>query len=186
MAPNFVATVAEIITEYKVDPQLLILEITESAFVSDPIRAFLVLTELKRIGVQLALDDFGTGYSSLSYLKQFPVDIVKLDQTFIADLSRDATSHAIVLKIIELAHLLKLHVVSEGIETAEQAAEIQNLESEYCQGYYFSLPLNAGQLDRLMRRSSAGTNPCLPLAPDSTVPASNGSEPILPIVNSPL
>ena len=164
MAPNFVATVTEIIAETRVDPHLLILEITESVFVSDPTRALLVLSELKRLGVRIALDDFGTGYSSLGCLKKFPVDIIKLDQMFIADLLRDRTSHAIVLKIIELAHLLKLSVVSEGIETAHQAADVANLGSDYCQGYYYSRPLTVDQLDRLMRRDPRGTNPSLPLS----------------------
>jgi diguanylate cyclase (GGDEF)-like protein len=162
MAPEFVKTVAEVVGDTKVDPRRLILEITESAYLSDPARAFGVLTELKRLGVQLALDDFGTGYSSLTYLKQFPVDIIKLDQNFIAVLFRDRTSHAIVLKIIELAHLLELGVVSEGVESAEQAAEMTNLGSEFCQGNYFSLPLRPGELDVLMRRGAPGHTPRLP------------------------
>ena len=79
-----------------------------------------MLSELKRLGVRLALDDFGTGYSSLSYLKRFPIDIVKIDQGFVADLERDQASHAIVASVVELAHMLGMTVVAEGVETAAQ------------------------------------------------------------------
>ena len=108
MAPDFVATVAEVLAATETPPGLLTLEITEGAFVQDPKRALVVLNDLKELGVLLALDDFGTGYSSLSYLKQFPVDILKIDRTFTADLVHDQASHAIVTKIIELAHMLDL------------------------------------------------------------------------------
>ena len=87
-------------------------------FVQDSERALVVLNELKRIGVKLALDDFGTGYSSLTYLRRFPIDIVKIDQTFVADLGDDPASHAIVASVIELAHMLGMTVVAEGVETA--------------------------------------------------------------------
>ncbi len=120
MAPDFVAMVTAILAEYETEPDVLTLEITEGALVGDTKRALIVLTELKRLGLQLALDDFGTGYSSLSYLKRFPVDIVKIDQTFITDVARDRSSYAIVSKTIELAHLLDLTVVCEGVESHEQ------------------------------------------------------------------
>ena len=120
MVPEFPAVVRAVLATTNTDPRLLTIEITESVFLQDARRALVVLTELKQLGLLLALDDFGTGYSSLSYLKGFPVDIVKLDQSFISDLGQDRTSHAIVMKIIELAHLLDLTVVSEGVETAEQ------------------------------------------------------------------
>ncbi len=150
MAPEFVGTVAEVLAATKTPPGRLTLEITEVAFVQDPKRALVVLTDLKELGVLLALDDFGTGYSSLSYLKQFPVDILKIDRTFTADLVHDQASHAMVTKIIELAHMLDLLVVTEGVETAAQCAAASLLGSEFYQGYYFARPMSAKCLDGLL------------------------------------
>jgi diguanylate cyclase (GGDEF)-like protein len=150
MAPDFVSTVAEVLAATKTPPGRLTLEITEVAFVQDPKRALVVLTDLKELGVLLALDDFGTGYSSLSYLKQFPVDILKIDRTFTADLIHDQASHAMVTKIIELAHMLDLLVVTEGVETAAQCAAASLLGSEFYQGYYFARPMSAELVDGLL------------------------------------
>jgi diguanylate cyclase (GGDEF)-like protein len=150
MAPDFVATVADVLAATGTGPDLLTLEITETVFINDPKRAGIVLSELKALGVLVALDDFGTGYSSLNYLKQFPVDIVKIDRVFTADLMRDAASHAIVTKVIELAHLLDLSVVTEGVETAAQCAEADMLGSECYQGFYYAQPMSADRFDELM------------------------------------
>jgi diguanylate cyclase (GGDEF)-like protein len=148
MAPGFVAMVADVAARTNTMPQHLCVEITESAFVQDGERALAVLTQLKRLGVTVALDDFGTGYSSLTYLKSFPVDILKIDQSFIGDLTEDASSHAIVFKTIELAQLLDVAVVCEGVETKEQYREVAALGTDYCQGYYFARPMRAEVLDR--------------------------------------
>jgi len=150
LAPDFVSTVAEVLAATGTPPGRLTLEITEVVFVQDPRRALVVLTDLKELGVLLALDDFGTGYSSLSYLKQFPVDILKIDRTFTADFIHDQTSHAMVTKIIELAHMLDLSVVTEGVETAAQCAAASLLGSEFYQGYYFARPMSAECLDGLL------------------------------------
>jgi EAL domain-containing protein (putative c-di-GMP-specific phosphodiesterase class I) len=150
MAPDFVGIVSEVLVATATPPGVLTLEITEAAFVEDPKRALVVLTDLKELGVLLALDDFGTGYSSLSYLKQFPVDILKIDRTFTADLLHDPASHAIVTKIIELAHMLDLAVVSEGVETAAQRAAVSLLGSEFYQGYYFARPMSAESVGHLL------------------------------------
>jgi EAL domain-containing protein (putative c-di-GMP-specific phosphodiesterase class I) len=149
MAPGFVPMVESILASTKTKPETLCLEITESAFVQDAQRALAVLSQLKTLGVQVALDDFGTGYSSLSYLMEFPVDIVKIDQRFIAKLIENDASRAIVAATIDLAHELKLLVVCEGVETAEQMKEVTALTSDYSQGFYFSLPLSAGEIDEL-------------------------------------
>ena len=146
MAPDFAAMVESVLDCTNTRPEHLTLEITENVFVQDTTRALIVLDELKELGLRIALDDFGTGYSSLSYLKQFPVDVVKLDQSFISDLAEDAASHAIVSKIIELAHLLDLSVISEGVETAEQLREVSTLGSDFCQGFYFARPVSADLL----------------------------------------
>jgi EAL domain-containing protein (putative c-di-GMP-specific phosphodiesterase class I) len=147
MAPGFVALVEEVIASTVTAAGQLCLEITESAFVQDADRARDVLFRIKALGVLVALDDFGTGYSSLSYLKEFPVDIIKIDRSFIANLTEDSASYAIVSKTIELAHLLGLLVVCEGIETAEQYRGVDALTSDYSQGFYLSRPMPADQLD---------------------------------------
>jgi len=140
MAPDFVAMVSSILSDTESEPTLLTLEITEGALVRDTQRAHLVLNQLKQLGLLLALDDFGTGYSSLSYLKQFPVDVIKIDRSFITDIGRDRSSLAIVDKTIELAHLLHLTVVSEGVETHDQHQILTDLGSDFCQGFYFGRP----------------------------------------------
>jgi diguanylate cyclase (GGDEF)-like protein len=155
MAPDFVATVAEVLEATGTVPHDLTLEITESVFIHDPKRAQVVLSDLKVLGVLIALDDFGTGYSSLSFLKHFPVDSVKIDRIFTADLVHDSASHAIVSKMIELAHLLDLSVVTEGVETAAQRDEALLMGSECYQGYYFARPMSAESLDDLIIEAAA-------------------------------
>jgi EAL domain-containing protein (putative c-di-GMP-specific phosphodiesterase class I) len=138
-------------------------------------RAFVVLSELKRLGVTLALDDFGTGYSSLNYLKRFPIDIVKIDQGFVADLEQDPASHAIVYAVIELAHMLGMTVVAEGVETAEQHEQLASLGCDSCQGYYFARPMPADDLDTLVRpvvaTRSSPDQPVADATPESPEPA---------------
>jgi EAL domain-containing protein (putative c-di-GMP-specific phosphodiesterase class I) len=155
MAPDFVATVAEVLEATGTVAGELTLEITESVFIHDPKRARVVLSDLKMLGVLIALDDFGTGYSSLSFLKHFPVDSVKIDRIFTADLVHDSASHAIASKMIELAHLLDLSVVTEGVETADQRDEARRMGSECYQGYYFARPMSAESLDDLMIEAAA-------------------------------
>jgi diguanylate cyclase (GGDEF)-like protein len=150
MTAGFVAMVAEVLRDTHTDPVLVTLEVTESVFIQDSDRALVVLNELKRAGVRLALDDFGTGYSALSYLKDFPVDVVKIDRAFIADLGRDPASRLIVGAVVQLAHSLRLGVVAEGVETAEHFAEMTQLECESYQGYYFARPMSADKIDALL------------------------------------
>ena len=154
MAPDFASMVKSALASTSTCANLLTLEITEGAFVRDPERALVVLTELKHLGLLLALDDFGTGYSSLSFLKEYPVDIVKLDQSFVLDILHDRASHAIVTKIIELAHLLDLEVVSEGVETVEQYQEVATLGSDLCQGFYFAKPMTVDTLGDFVASAS--------------------------------
>ncbi len=163
MSPDFIATVEDVLVRSNTDPGLLTLEVTESVFVQDSERALVVLNDLKRLGVLLALDDFGTGYSSLSYLKRFPVDIVKIDQGFVADLGRDQASHAIVSAVVVLAHALGLTVVAEGVETLRQYDEVAELGCDACQGYYFARPMPAEDLDALMTHGDANGGPGLPM-----------------------
>ena len=162
MTPGFPATVAGVLSETGTDPELITLEVTESVFVQDGGRALGVLAELKNLGLKIALDDFGTGYSSLQYLKQFPIDIVKIDQKFVCDLEHDAASHAIVYTIVELAHVLGMTAVAEGVETAEQHQLLRSIGCDFCQGFYFAYPLPADDLDAL---ASPGMGLYLPVLP---------------------
>ncbi len=162
MAPDFTATVEAVLSDTGTDPGLITLEMTESVFVQDTERALLVLNDLKDLGVALALDDFGTGYSSLTYLKQFPIDVVKIDQGFVADLELDRASYFIVFAIIELAHLLGMTVVAEGVETVEQHQHLARLGCDQCQGYYFAPPMSADDLQLLMADPAVGGAPRLP------------------------
>ena len=155
MSPGFAEMVEGIIFSTNTQPQHLCLEITESAFVRDAQRAHTVLSQLKDIGVQVALDDFGTGYSSLSYLMEFPVDIVKIDKSFIDTLMKSDASHAIVAKTIELAHLLMLTVICEGVETLEQDREVTALSTDFSQGFYFSRPVAAEAVKELMSATTS-------------------------------
>ena len=119
MAPDCVSMVSHVLADTDTDPRLVTIEITEGALIRDTKRALIVLIELKKLGLQLALDDFGTGYSSLGYLKRYPVDAVKIDRASIFDLDRDESSRAIVSKTIEMAHLMDLIVVCDGVETKD-------------------------------------------------------------------
>jgi diguanylate cyclase (GGDEF)-like protein len=149
MAPGFLAMVKNVLSLTDTRAKDIWLEVTESAFVQDGDRALAVLSQLKELGLQLALDGFGTGNSSLSYLTDFPFDVVKIDQTCIANLTESKASHAIVAKTIELAHLLDLVVVCEGVETAEQDHEVNALAGDFSQGFYFSRPMTGEMVDDL-------------------------------------
>jgi diguanylate cyclase (GGDEF)-like protein len=162
MTTGFAATVKEVLESHRTDPEMLTLEVAERVFLRDQDRALVVLEELKEIGVKLALDDFGTGYSSLGYLTSLPIDVIKLDRTFIAKLSAVPGSQAVVTAIIGLAHSLGLTVVAEGIETARQHGEVTRLGADSCQGFYFARPMPAASLNALIQNQADGTNPLLP------------------------
>ncbi len=162
-SPSFAANVAGVLSTADTDPHLLTLEVTESVFVRDSERALAVLKDLKDIGVMLAIDDFGTGYSSLSYLKQFPIDIVKIDQAFVADLGQDLVSRTIVGAVVRLAHGLGMTVVAEGVETAEQHQELIRLGCDFCQGFYFARPLPSTTFEALIHDFTGDSSPHLPI-----------------------
>jgi diguanylate cyclase (GGDEF)-like protein len=125
-------------------------ELTESSLMADVDSAVASMHELKALGVQLSIDDFGTGYSSLAYLKRFPIDVLKIDKSFVRDVMADAADAAIVTSIIALAHNLKLHVIAEGVETAEQLVYLRQHGCDDVQGYYFSRPVPAAAFERLL------------------------------------
>jgi diguanylate cyclase (GGDEF)-like protein len=134
--------IAKVFKETKMEPELLELEITESAAMQDVNFAILMLRVLKDMGITIAIDDFGTGYSSLSYLKKFPIDVIKIDQSFINGIqNRDSDDAAIVRAIILLAHTLKLDVTAEGVETWDQAYFLEEQNCDEIQGYLFGKPM---------------------------------------------
>ncbi|MFB6469474.1 EAL domain-containing protein [Cytobacillus sp. Hz8] len=141
---NLVSTVESILKETELPPHLLELEITESMTL-DIERALGILEGLKKLGVSISIDDFGTGYSSLHYLQQLPIDRLKIDQSFVRDITTNENNAAIVSTIIHMANNLKLRVTAEGVETESQTSYLQNNLCEEIQGYYFSHPLPADE-----------------------------------------
>jgi diguanylate cyclase len=129
------------IEEKKIDPLQIHLEIVESLLMDAPEKARAVLEKCREIGINISIDDFGSGYSSLSYLHFFPIDTLKIDQSFIRTLSKDQGSKVLVKAIIGLAHNLGMKVIAEGVETAADAAYLHSQGCEYIQGYFFSKPL---------------------------------------------
>jgi diguanylate cyclase (GGDEF)-like protein len=145
MQPGLLELLLELLDEYELPASSLELEITESVLVSGD-GIFLSLQQLRAHGFRISLDDFGTGFSSLSYLRRFPVDVIKIDRSFISEMSREAQGDVLVKAIIELSHNLGLRVVSEGIEHREQFDMLRELGSDELQGYYISRPLQAQAL----------------------------------------
>lgn len=138
--PNFIEIIKSVLNETKLNPQYLKLEITESVVMGNGLDAELVLRKLRALGIKLSIDDFGTGYSSLAYLHRFPVNTLKIDQSFVSKMSNDDNTE-IVNTIITLANNLGMNVVAEGIETTAQLAQLRRLGCNYGQGYLFSRPL---------------------------------------------
>jgi diguanylate cyclase (GGDEF)-like protein/PAS domain S-box-containing protein len=155
---RFVEDVRTILAETGLAASYLELELTEGVLMEDAESTTLVLQELKAMGVHLAVDDFGTGYSSLSYLRQFPIDVLKIDQSFVRRITDDLDDSTIVSAIINMGKSLKYLVVAEGVETEEQRVYLQDHHCEEGQGYLFSRPLPAVEFARLL----ANRQPCLP------------------------
>jgi diguanylate cyclase (GGDEF)-like protein/PAS domain S-box-containing protein len=152
--PEIVDEVSSILTETGLDPGSLILEITESVMMQDMELSIDRLTELKGLGVQLAIDDFGTGYSSLNYVRRFPVDILKVDKSFIDGVSEEGESSALTAAVIELAGILNLKPVAEGIERPDQLERLLELKCDLGQGFLFAKPLPPAELNALMQERS--------------------------------
>ncbi len=154
---DLIPVVQNIIEEIGIEPEYLELEITES-MAMDADTASTVLHELKEIGVKIAIDDFGTGYSSLSYLKQFPIDHLKIDQSFIQDISDNGDDEDIVSAIITLAHNLKMATIAEGVETEAHIKFLQKHQCDVLQGYYFSKPLEPQAFKEWLQAYDKNTN----------------------------
>jgi diguanylate cyclase len=147
---ELVANINQVLIRSGLDPTRLKLEITESIGMKNPIQTLNTLKELKEMGILFAIDDFGTGYSSLSYLKQFPIDTIKIDKSFIMEMESSTNDTAIVDAIIALAHSLNVDVIAEGVETAEQVDYLLRHICDMVQGYYFSKPINSDDFQRLL------------------------------------
>jgi EAL domain-containing protein (putative c-di-GMP-specific phosphodiesterase class I) len=134
---------------------LLELEITESAIMADPARAYRLLTELAAVGVKLAIDDFGTGYSSLAYLKNLPVDELKIDRSFVLHMHDDPNDVIIVRSVIDLGHNLGLKTVAEGIEDLDTWDQLTKLGCDSAQGYFLARPMPASEFGAWLRNVTA-------------------------------
>ena len=158
--------VARVLEQYAIDPAMLQLEITETAIMADAGSTAEVLDQLKGLCVALAIDDFGTGYSSLAYLKQFPLDVVKIDREFVKDLEHDASDRALCRAIVSMAQSLNLGVVAEGIETVERRELLVAMGCEVGQGYLFAKPMQDEQFETLLARSGDTEPATLSPAPE--------------------
>lgn len=151
---NLVKRVAQVLRETCLEPHWLELEITETVAMCDVNLTNTVLSSLKEMGIQIAIDDFGTGYSSLSYLKRFPIHTLKIDRSFVRDITTDPEDAAIVTTVIVLAQNLNLKVIAEGVETEEQLAFLRQRQCIEMQGYLFSKPVPPAQFEKLLKKGT--------------------------------
>ena len=148
--PNLIEVIRDILDSHSLPPECLELEITESTLMKDVEHAIRIMKNLRTLGIHFAIDDFGTGYSSLSYLKRFPVDVLKVDRTFVTDIPQDENDMAITAAVIAMAHKLGITVVAEGVETPDQLEFLRSNHCDQCQGYLFSRPLPMHQLEQFL------------------------------------
>ncbi|MBA3261740.1 MAG: bifunctional diguanylate cyclase/phosphodiesterase [Thermoleophilaceae bacterium] len=153
--PDVVSTVLGCVRESCIDPHSLTIEVTESTAMADGDTGFRALRDLSSEGIRVAIDDFGTGYSSLEQLRRMPVDIVKIDRSFVSGMAANTTDRELVAAVVGMGPALKLCVVAEGIETPDQADALRELGCDIGQGYLFSRPILAEQLDAVLEVSSA-------------------------------
>lgn len=149
--PGFVQLVRQVLDETGIDPAYLVLELTESVLIRNSDEVIDTLRGLKALGLNLALDDFGTGYSSLGYLKQFPIDILKIDRAFIEAMNDSDRDRMMVQTVIDLGHMLRLEMVAEGIERDEQLSSLLQLNCTQGQGFLFSHAVNAADAEVMLR-----------------------------------
>ena len=147
---RLISRVAEVLAESGLDPQWVDLELTEGAVMEDPKQTVEVLHSLKRLGVQISIDDFGTGYSSLSYLRQFPIDVLKIDRSFVDAMNDDEESQVLPRLLISLAHHLGMEVIAEGVENELQLDLLRQYGCDEMQGYLFSEPVDVDSLGQLL------------------------------------
>ncbi|HEX6004171.1 MAG TPA: GGDEF domain-containing phosphodiesterase, partial [Burkholderiales bacterium] len=151
MQPELTERIETVLQETGLEAQALEVEVTESMVMHDPQRAAVILERLKEMGIAIAIDDFGTGYSSLSYLKRFPIDYIKIDQSFVRGIPRDAEDVGITNAIIAMAKTLDVSLIAEGVDNAEQLAFLKQGGCNEVQGYLISSPMPADALHRFLR-----------------------------------
>ncbi len=151
---DFISVLREIIAETEIEPKFIEIEITESILAQDVVKAQVALEAIKDVGVAIAIDDFGTGFSSLTYLKKFPVDVLKIDQSFVRDMLEDQSDAGIVEAIVHMAKSLNLRLVAEGVETREQADALLALGCVVMQGYLFARPMPVDQLEQFLSKNA--------------------------------
>ena len=142
--------IQEVLNETGLDPRRLHLEITETAAMASPARTRQILWKVKDLGVAICLDDFGTGHSSLGRLRRFPVDVLKIDRSFVSQMDIDSEARQIARLIIEFAHTVNLQVIAEGVESSAQIEQLRSLACEFGQGYFFSKPVDHHAVQRLL------------------------------------
>ena len=149
--PQFVSIVSDALTASGIPPGQLWLEVTESVMISEPTQALSSLRRLHNLGVRIAIDDFGTGYSSLSLLQAFPIECIKIDRTFVQDITTSLETRNIVKTIIAMANALNCDIVAEGIENSEQLQQLQQMNCTKAQGYLISKPVNIDDVPSTVR-----------------------------------
>lgn len=153
---DFKAMVERVLQEMSLDPSCLGIELTESTLMQNPDKTIGILRHLKAMGIRIAIDDFGTGYSSLSYLKKLPIDAVKIDKSFVRDVTLDQDDSAIARAVVAMAHSMKLSVVAEGVENLEQLAFLKIIGCDEMQGYFISKPVPSGEFEELLNNIDLG------------------------------
>ena len=152
--PDLADKISQTLCDTEIEPSRLCLEITESALIKDIEMAEAMLMKLKSLGVLLSVDDFGTGYSSLSYLKRFPIDMLKVDKSFIDDIADGRQEGAVAKSVIELAHALEITAIAEGVEQVEQVEVLKSLGCDLAQGYYFAHPTGPAEIELMVQETA--------------------------------
>ena len=172
--PKIADQIEEAIQRADVEPRGLVLELTEGVAMDNPIAVTTLLMRLRALGVRISIDDFGTGYSSLAYLRQFPVDALKIDQSFVRGIANDKDTAAIVTSIVAMAKELGLYVVAEGVEKDAQLTKLRQLQCESAQGHFFSVPLDPKRAEEYLK-----TGPSVAASPQSRTFAGDASARVL-------
>jgi EAL domain-containing protein (putative c-di-GMP-specific phosphodiesterase class I) len=159
--PDIVMQVRNVLSETRLDPQRLEIEVTEGAIMHEPMLAQQTLQQLRELGIRIAIDDFGTGYSSLSYIKNFPADVVKIDRSFLAGVQTDGRASKLYQAIVDMARSLSLYIVAEGVEVREDLDFVRRSGCHAIQGYHFGMPMSADQAAQVMQGQSVSPVPVL-------------------------
>lgn len=148
---NFIGRIGSVVYDSGVDPRHVVVEITERVLMQDPDRAAIALDKLKELGLRVAVDDFGTGYSSLNYLHRFPIDVLKVDRSFVSSMLLNRKSQGIVRALTELAQINHMEVIAEGIDHRDQINLLQDYGCRYGQGFLFTRPMSEAQMNPLLK-----------------------------------